>query len=322
MVVLITGGAGFIGSHLAERLMRQGNTVLCVDNLDDYLYSSALKRENVELLSAYPAFIFIEEDIRNKEVLRRLMMQYGCEAVYHLAAYAGVRASVEVPEKFMEVNINGTLAVLEAMREAKVKKLIVASSSSVYGNTANSLFKETDSADRPISPYAASKRAAELLAYSYHSLYGFDITCLRLFTVYGPRQRPEMAIRKFIDRMLDEEPIELYGNGLTYRNYTYVADAVQGFIKALEHSAKGFRVYNIGGAKSISLEEVITTLEHIIGKKSAIVYRSEQAGDVRHTAADISKAKKELGYAPEVTLEEGIRRYMKWLLASAPPVNA
>lgn len=322
MVILITGGAGFIGSHLAERLLRQGNTVLCVDNLDDYLYSSALKRENVELLSAYPAFRFIEEDIRNKEALRQLMLEYGCEAVYHLAAYAGVRASVEVPEKFMEVNINGTLAVLEAMREAKVKKLVFASSSSVYGNTTHSLFKETDAADRPISPYAASKRAAELLAYSYHSLYGFHITCLRLFTVYGPRQRPEMAIRKFIDRLLDEEPIELYGNGLTYRNYTYVGDAVQGFIKALEHSAEGFRVYNIGGAKSISLEEVITTLEHITGKKSTIIYRSEQAGDVRHTAADISRAKKELGYAPEVTLEEGIRRYMKWLMATPPPVNA
>lgn len=321
MVILITGGAGFIGSHLAERLLRQGNTVLCVDNLDDYLYSSALKRENIELLSAYPAFRFIEEDIRNKEALRQLMLEYGCEAVYHLAAYAGVRASVEVPEKFMEVNINGTLAVLEAMREAKVNKLVFASSSSVYGNTTHSLFKETDAADRPISPYAASKRAAELLAYSYHSLYGFQITCLRLFTVYGPRQRPEMAIRKFIDRLLDEEPIELYGNGLTYRNYTFVGDAVQGFIKALEHSAEGFRVYNIGGAKSISLEEVITTLEHITGKKSVIIYRPEQAGDVRHTAADISRAKKELGYAPEVTLEEGIRRYMKWLPAALPPVN-
>lgn len=313
MVVLITGGAGFIGSHLAERLLRQGDTVLCADNLDDHLYSSALKRENIELLAAYPAFTFIEEDIRNKEALRQLMLDRGCEAVVHLAAYAGVRASVQEPEKFMEVNINGTLSVLEAMREAGVKTMVFASSSSVYGNTTHSLFKETDAADRPISPYAASKRAAELLAYSYHSLYGFDITCLRLFTVYGPRQRPEMAIRKFIHRILEEEPIELYGNGLTFRNYTFVSDAVQGFMKALEHSGEGFRVYNIGGAKSICLEEVIDVIERITRKKSKIIYRPEQAGDVRHTAADTSKAKKELGYAPEVTLEEGIRRYMKWL---------
>lgn len=321
MVVLITGGAGFIGSHLSERLLRQGHTVLCVDNLDNYLYSAALKRENVQLLSAYPAFIFVEEDIRNKMALRQVMLDYGCEAVFHLAAYAGVRASVEVPEKFMEININGTLAVLEAMREAQVKTLVFASSSSVYGDTTPTLFKETDAAECPISPYAASKRAAELLAYSYYSLYGFDITCLRLFTVYGPRQRPEMAIRKFIQLILDEEPIELYGNGQTFRNYTYVADAVQGFMKALEHSAEGFRVYNIGGAKSIGLEEVISTLERVIGKKSTVIYRAAQAGDVRHTAADISKAGKQLGYAPIFTLEEGIRQYMKWLMAKATPVN-
>lgn len=314
MVILITGGAGFIGSHLSEQLLLQGNTVICIDHLDEYIYCSSLKRKNIALLSAYAAFTFIREDIRDKDLLRQLMLRFGCEAVIHLAAYAGVRPSVADPEKFLDVNVNGTLAVLEAMRGASVTKLIFASSSSVYGNTSQAVFQESEAADRPISPYAASKRAAELLAYSYHALYGFDITCLRLFTVYGPRQRPEMAIRKFAAGVLAGQVIELYGDGKTYRNYTYVSDAVRGFMKALERM-DGYKVYNIGGQKTICLNEVIAIIETITQKKSRVVYRSEQAGDMRHTAADLSKAQAELDYQPLVSMEEGIRRVIESLVS-------
>lgn len=312
MVIVITGGAGFIGSHLAEELLVQGNKVICIDNLDEYIYSSSLKRENIALLSVYSAFRFIEADIRDKNLLRQIMIRFGCDAVIHLAAYAGVRPSVQDPEKFMDVNVNGTLAVLEAMRKANVHKLLFASSSSVYGNTTKSVFQENDAADQPISPYAASKRAAELLMYSYHALYGIDVTCLRLFTVYGPRQRPEMAIRKFVKRVMSQQLIELYGDGNTYRNYTYVTDAVQGFLKALEHLG-GYQVYNIGGQKAVNLNEVIEIIETLTGMKSRVVYKPEQAGDMRHTAADISKAREYLSYQPLVTLETGIGQVIEWL---------
>jgi UDP-glucuronate 4-epimerase len=314
MVILITGGVGFVGSHLGETLLLEGHTVVCVDNLDEYIYCSALKLENLKLLSAYSTFKFIRADIQDKDLLRQIMLRYGCEVVIHLAAFAGIRPSVIDPDKFMKVNVSGTLSVLEAMKEANIHKMIFASSSSVYGNTSQLVFKESDAADRPISPYAVSKRAAELLAYSYHALYGFDITCLRLFTVYGPRQRPEMAIRKFVTKILAEQTIELYGNGQTYRNYTYVADAVSGFLKSLSNMG-GFRVYNIGGNKATSLNEVIEIIEKHTKKKSKLDYKPEQAGDMRHTAADISKAYNEIGYAPETDLNSGIAHVIEWLNA-------
>lgn len=314
MVILITGGVGFVGSHLGETLLLEGHTVVCVDNLDEYIYCSALKLENLKILSAYPAFKFIKADIQDKDLLRQIMLRYNCEVVIHLAAYAGIRPSVVDPEKFMKLNVNGTLSVLEAMKEASIQKLVFASSSSVYGSTSQLIFKESDAADRPISPYAASKRAAELLAYSYHALYGFDITCLRLFTVYGPRQRPEMAIRKFVTKILAEQTIELYGNGQTYRNYTYVSDAVIGFNKAIANLG-GYRVYNIGGHKAACLNEVIEVIEKHTKKKSKVIFRPEQPGDMRHTAADISKAYNELGYAPSITLDKGIELMIEWLTA-------
>ena len=313
MVILITGGAGFIGSHLSEQLLQQGHQVVCIDNLDEYIYCSALKRENLSTLAQYDNLMFMKGDIRDKAALQQLLVDYQCELVIHLAAYAGVRPSVMEPEKFFEINVNGTLAVLEAMRKAGVRRMIMASSSSVYGNSTARQFKETDAADQPISPYAASKRAAELVAYSYHSLHQFDITCLRLFTVFGPRQRPEMAIRKFIERIQAEQPIDVYGDGQSIRNYTYISDVVNAFLKAMDKPT-GFNVYNIAGPTTTSLLETIEVIEKQVGKQSQRTYKPEQAGDMRQTAADISKAQQELGYFPQVEFEEGISRVIDWMM--------
>ena len=313
MVILITGGAGFIGSHLSEQLLQQGHQVVCIDNLDEYIYCSALKRENLRILEQYANFHFVQGDIRDKEILKQLFVDYGCELVIHLAAYAGVRPSVMEPEKFFEINVNGTLSVLEAMRNAGVRRIIMASSSSVYGNSSARLFKETDTADQPISPYAASKRAAELVAYSYHSLHQFDVTCLRLFTVFGPRQRHEMAIRKFIEHIQAGHPIDVYGDGQSIRNYTYISDVVNAFLKAMDKT-QGFNVYNIAGLSTTSLLETIEVIEKQVGKKSQRTYKPEQAGDMRQTAADISKAQQELGYIPQVEFEEGISRVIDWMV--------
>lgn len=313
MVILITGGAGFIGSHLSENLLQEGHHVICIDNLDEHIYDSSLKQENLTLLSGYSNFHFVYCDIRDKDALTQLLRDYNCDVVVHLAAYAGVRQSVDEPEKFIETNINGTLAVLEAMRKVGVKKLVFASSSSVYGNSPHQVFKETDAADCPISPYAASKRAAELLAYSYYTLYGFEVTCLRLFTVFGPRQRPEMAIRKFIEKIKAGQPIEIYGDGDSFRNYTYISDVVNAFIKAIEQK-NAFDIFNIAGQESIKLHQLVALIEKQLNVKALIHYLPFKAGDMPHTSADITKAQDFLNYSPQVTFEVGIKYTIEWLL--------
>lgn len=312
MTILITGGAGFIGSHLTERLLSQGHTVICLDNLDNHLYPSCVKKNNLAKLLYSPSFVFVQEDIRNKAAVARILQQYPCQLVIHLAAYAGVRASVQEPLTFAEININGTLSVLEAMRETGVSQLIFASSSSVYGNSTAIPFREIDAVGDPVSPYAATKRSGELLAYTYHSLYGFKITCLRLFTVYGPRQRPEMVISQFTRRIEAEQPIDIYGDGSTLRNYTYVADAVTGFMKALTR-LEGFQIVNIGGQTPIRLRDLVAVIEKVTHKKAEMIYHPAQAGDMEYTAADLSLAKQVLDYAPTVSIEQGIKEYLAWL---------
>lgn len=312
MMILVTGGAGFIGSHLSERLLSQGHTVVCLDNLDNHLYPSCVKKSNIAQLLYSPSFIFIQEDIRNKTAVTRILQQYQCQVVIHLAAYAGVRASVQAPLTFTEINVNGTVSILEAMREVGTTQLILASSSSVYGNSTAIPFREIDPVGNPVSPYAATKRAAELLAHTYHSLYGFEITCLRLFTVYGPRQRPEMAISQFTRKILEEQPIDIYGDGSTLRNYTYVADAVTGFMQALDH-LRGFQIFNIGGQTPIRLCDLVVVIEKATNKKAKLIYHPSQAGDMEYTSADLLLASQILGYSPEVTIEKGIKSYLTWV---------
>ncbi len=310
MTILLTGGAGFIGSHLTDQLLTDGHTVICLDNIDDY-YEPALKRANVALYITHPNFLFVLGDVRDGALLNSLFGQYPIQAVIHLAARAGVRPSVQNPSLYVDVNINGTLTLLEAMRRVGVKKMVLASSSSVYGNGTGYPVQESDVADRPLSPYAASKRGAELLAHTYHHLYGFDIMCLRFFTVYGPRQRPEMAISQFTHRILHHKPITFFGNGSTSRDYTFVTDTVTGIVLAL-HGPSGFWILNIGSNDPVSLRRLVDVIEQTIGHPAQIDWQPMQPGDVEHTRADLTLAQQVLGYAPKVSLASGIQQFINW----------
>lgn len=310
MTILITGVAGFIGSHLTEQLLLAGHVVIGLDNFDDQ-YDPGRKEVNVRLFTGNPRFRFIMGDVRDQTLLTDLLKRYPCDSVIHLAARAGVRASVREPGLCLDVNVNGTLSLLEAMRMTDVRRLVLASSSSVYGDSTAVPFREDDEAGRPLSPYAMSKRSAELLAHTYHHLYGFDVACLRFFTVYGPRQRPEMAISLFTEKMYDGQPITLFGDGSTARNYTYVRDTVAGIMRALYHLG-GFDLLNIGGAASIGLRNLVELLEQAIGRKAIIDWQPAQPGDVTLTCADLRLARKRIGYQPSVSIEEGISQYIRW----------
>jgi UDP-glucuronate 4-epimerase len=316
MTILVTGGAGFIGSHLTERLLQLGHTVVCLDNLDDY-YDPQLKHQNSKSFTNHPAYTFVEGDIRQQSLVADLLRDYACETVIHLAARTGVRPSVHMPALYIDVNVNGTVSVLEAMRQTGVRKLILASSSSVYGNTTHTSFRESDTGHQPVSPYAASKHAMELLAHTYHSLYQFDISCLRLFTVYGPRQRPEMAISQFVASILTQTPIRIFGDGSVIRNYTYIDDTVTGFILALDH-LHGFRILNIGGGQAVSLHELIASLEQITGLPALLTYHPLQPGDVLYTSADLTLARQQIGYEPATSLQTGLRAFVDWYQQSKP----
>ncbi len=308
--VLITGAAGFIGSHLTERLLQSGFTVVGLDNLDAY-YDPAIKRENLRTANAAERFQLIEGDIRDRELVESITAQHDFEAIIHLAARAGVRPSVVDPELYVDVNVNGTARLLAAAHRHNVRKFVFASSSSVYGSRTNGPFHEDDNVDAPVSPYAATKKAGELLCYAHHHLTQSAVTCLRFFTVYGPRQRPEMAIHKFV-RLIDaEEEIEVYGDGSSQRDFTYVDDIIDGIVSTLQRPS-GYRIYNLGNHRTTSIVELVKHIESALGKDARIAWRAPQAGDVPLTCADIQRAQAELTYQPSFPLEKGIARFVKW----------
>lgn len=309
MNFVITGGAGFIGSNLCEELLKEGHEVICIDNFNKF-YDPTIKRRNIESFKT-DKFKLYEGDILDKSFLLRVFSENTIDFVIHLAAMAGVRPSIENPLLYYQVNVIGTLNVLETMRESNVKNLIFASSSSIYGNNKKIPFSELDNVDHPISPYAASKKAGELLCHSYSHLYNFNINCLRFFTVYGPKQRPDLAIYKFTKALFDDEPIVCYGNGLTRRDYTYIDDIVQGIMNALVR-LDGYNVYNLGESDTTSIIELISLLERCTEKKARINYLPLQPGDVNLTYADISKAQKELSYSPEISIERGLQDFVNW----------
>lgn len=310
MNVLITGAAGFIGSHLAETLLAQGHTVVGLDNFDSY-YARRIKEANLTAARTQEYFQLVEGDIRDRACLTVLFKKHPIDTVVHLAAKVGVRPSLENPLDYEDINIKGTMMLLEAARGAGVKKFIFASSSSVYGNNARVPFSETDNVDYPISPYAATKKAGELLCHTYHHLYGMAITCLRFFTVYGPRQRPDLAIHKFVDLIEKGRPIPVYGDGSMRRDFTYIDDIIEGVVAAMER-CEGYDIYNLGESHPARLDELIAAIEKALGKKAPLNRLGEQAGDVRQTYADITKARGKLGFAPRTPLAAGLERFVAW----------
>ncbi len=313
MNILVTGCAGFIGSHLVESLLDRGDFVVGLDNFDNY-YSKEIKLQNLGIFLKNQNFVFYEGDIRDELFLESIFNLNRIDSIIHLAARAGVRPSIELPKLYCDVNLIGTTNLLEFSNKFKISKFVFASSSSVYGNNSSFPFKEDDIVDYPISPYAATKKAGELICYSYHHLYNLNISCLRFFTVYGPRQRPEMAISKFIDLIRKGLEIEVYANGQSLRDYTYVQDIVNGIILSLENS-QGYNIYNIGGGMPIKLIDLISVIENKLGVNAKIKYLDSQPGDVDITYADSSKASELLGYNSMVTIEDGIEKYIAWLNA-------
>jgi UDP-glucuronate 4-epimerase len=316
--ILVTGGAGFIGSHLCERLLSEGVRVLCLDNFDNF-YDPNIKIKNVERISKkFPdLFELVTGDIRNPEHLKGVFQKNQVDLVVHLAARAGVRPSIADPLLYQDVNIRGTTVLLETCKGRGIKNFIFASSSSVYGENQRVPFTEKDLDIQPVSPYGATKRAGELLCYSYHHLYGMNIACLRIFTAYGPRQRPEMAIHKFTRLMDQGEKIPIYGDGSSRRDYTYIDDLIEGILSVIHHH-KGFEVYNLGESQTTSLKELIKLIEGALGKKAIIEMLEPQPGDASVTYADVSKAKRMLKYQPKVKMEEGIRRFVEWYKENRP----
>lgn len=314
MNILITGGAGFIGSNLSDALLSTGNNIIILDNFDPF-YAVATKRKNISNILTNPNAKLVEGDIRDKKILDDIFSQNNIDVVIHLAAKAGVRPSIESIEEYYDVNVTGTLNILECMKKHSVTKMAFASSSSVYGNSPTVPFNESDFVDHPISPYAATKKSGELLCHVYCHLYGFDISCLRFFTVYGPRQRPDLAINKFTRLILNGSPIPFFGDGTSARDYTFVNDIVDGIIKSLPN-LKGYNVYNLGESSTITLSQMVQTLSNIIGKEAIIDKKPKQPGDVELTYANVSKAKSEIGYNPRVDVESGLRQFVDWFKES------
>lgn len=308
--ILITGGAGFIGSHLVKRLLARGNRVICVDNFDPF-YPPEIKRKNTECILTNGRFVLVECDIRSKHDLGEIFHTHEIDSVIHLAARAGVRPSISDPLLYQDVNIGGTINLLELSKEYGIKNFIFGSSSSVYGASDKIPFREDDSLGQTVSPYAASKQAGELFCYTYHYLYHIPLTCLRFFTVYGPRQRPDMAIHKFT-RLIDQgEEIPLYGDGSSQRDYTYISDIIEGIISALDEKLD-FEIINLGNCETTELRCLVSLIEENLGKKAKVRELPVQPGDVPITCADISKAKRLLGYSPKVKTEEGIETFVRW----------
>jgi len=311
--VLITGGAGFIGSHVAERLLTQGREVVALDDFNDY-YDPRFKRENAARLSRYRGFRLVEGDIRDRALVDGLYRREGVEATIHLAARAGVRPSIREPHLYVDVNEMGTVNLLEAAQQVRAEVFIFGSSSSVYGTNSKVPFAEQDPITRPVSPYAATKRAGELLCHTYHHLHGLRVTCLRFFTVYGPRQRPEMAIYKFTERMLCGRPIPMFGDGSSARDYTFVDDIAAGVVRSLE-VGRTYDIVNLGGSRTTTLRALVDLIAKAAGVEPAIEHLPDQPGDVPITFADVSHAAEVLGWAPSVAIDEGIPRFVEWYRA-------
>jgi UDP-glucuronate 4-epimerase len=305
--VLVTGGAGFIGSHVVEALSARGESVTVLDNFNDF-YDPAIKRRNAALLSGAK---IVTGDIRDRGLVAQLFADGSFDAVIHLAAMAGVRPSLLDPLHYEDVNVRGTLVLLEEIKRRPSTRFLFASSSSVYGSNERVPFKEDDDIHHPVSPYAATKRAGELHCFTYHHLYGVPTSCLRFFTVYGPRQRPEMAIHKFVKAVLERKPIPFYGDGSTRRDYTYVDDIVDGVVRALDRCA-GYEIYNLGESATTSLAELVRMIGVVCGAEPILDRQPLQPGDVLVTYADISKARERLGYRPHTGVQDGLERFLAW----------
>ncbi len=314
--VVVTGAAGFIGSHVAERLVREGFRVVGLDNFCDF-YDPAAKRQNVADLVASDRFSLVEADIRDAERMFETFDHYRPEVVLHLAAMAGVRPSIEAPALYAAVNVDGTVNLLQASVRAQVQRFLFASSSSVYGNNPKVPFAEDDRVDHPISPYAATKKAGEMLAHTYAHLYGIEVVCLRFFTVFGPRQRPDLAIAKFMRLMRDNQEVPVYGDGSTSRDYTYIDDIVDGVIAAMTVPGR-YSIYNLGGSNPVTLSTLVETLTRVTGIRARLRRLPEQPGDVQRTFADLTRSRRDLGYEPKVGLEEGIARQWEWFRSRGP----
>lgn len=308
MRILVTGGAGFIGSHLIRRLLDGNNEVVVIDNFNDY-YSPEIKRSNIKEYMDDKRFKLIEDDIRSD--LKSVFEQESIDQVIHLAARAGVRPSLVDPVLYHDVNVQGTLNLLECCKEFGIKKFIFGSSSSVYGVNKKTPFSENDSLDNPISPYAVTKIAGEQLSKIYNECFGINIICLRFFTVYGPSQRPEMAIHKFTRMINEGKPIPFYGDGESGRDYTYIDDIIDGIVSCIDKDFK-YEIVNLGDSRVVKLKEMVNIIETVLGKKAKLDQMSMQKGDVPITYADISKAKKLLGYEPKVKIEDGIKHFVTW----------
>ncbi len=311
MRILVTGGAGFIGSNLCERLIAHGHTVATLDNFNNF-YDPALKRNNIRGLLQHERFTLYEGDLCDAPFVNKIFNEFAPDRVVHLAAWAGVRPSIERPELYQRVNVEGTTTLLVACRHHGVLRLVFASSSSVYGDRDAVPFRETDCVDFPISPYAATKKAGELLCYTWHHLFGIHTYCLRFFTVYGPRQRPEMAIHKFARQMLLGEPVTLFGDGSQSRDYTYIDDIIDG-VEAAVNRVQGYEIFNLGESKTCRLDELVQLLSEALHCTPIIKHAPLAPGDVTRTFADVSKAAKMLNYHPHFSMREGLARFAQWL---------
>jgi UDP-glucuronate 4-epimerase len=320
MRIVVTGAAGFIGSHTCESLVARGHDVTGVDSFDAYLYPSEVKRRNATVLARLPAdrFRLVEADVSDPAAVTKVIAR-DIDVVCHLAALAGVRPSLAEPLRYMRTNVEGTCAVLEAMRVADRTRLVFASSSSVYGARPGAdlrtvaAFREDEPCLTPASPYAATKRMGELLCSSYRDLFGIGVSALRFFTVYGPRQRPDMAIHKFCRAISEGKTISLFGNGESRRDYTFITDIVAGTVAAIERVQPGaFAIYNLGGTVTVSLRALVATIEQIVGKPAEIDWQPDQPGDVPVTYADVSRARADLGYEPTTRLQEGVELFWAW----------
>ena len=311
--ILVTGGAGFIGSSLTEQLLVQGYNVTIVDNFDLF-YDRKIKENNIRGFIANPAAKFIEADIRNQLVLEQLLQDVNIDVIIHLAAKAGIRPSIENPVGYQEVNVMGTQHLLEIARKKNIKQFVFASSSSVYGVNENTPWSENDYILKPISPYASTKVSGELLGHVYSHLFGIRFLALRFFTVYGPRQRPDLAIHKFASAILSGTPITMFGDGSTRRDYTYIDDIVDGIIGAINYNQTMYEIVNLGNSQMVSLAEMINVLEEVFEKKAIINQGAEQAGDVPVTFADTAKAQKLLNYIAKTGFRDGILKFKNWMM--------